>query len=189
MPSMTKEDSSKTYNALFRPRSIVVVGGSESKIKPGGTVLANIVEHHYKGTIYVVNPGGPVMGLPTFPSINDVPGTPELGIIAIPARSVAHALEELGRKGTKAVIILSAGFGEKDEKGKEEEKRLLSIAGSMGMTIIGPNCSGFMTYHYSGKFAGDHPRVRTGVDRFHKRVRCHRGPCHGTGGPQGAQVL
>jgi acyl-CoA synthetase (NDP forming) len=163
---MTKEDSSKTYNALFRPRSIVIVGGSESKLKPGGTVLANIVEHHYKGTIYVVNPGGPVMGLPTFPSINDVPGTPELGIVAIPARSVAHALEELGRKGTKAVIILSAGFGEKDEKGKEEEKRLLSIAGSMGMTIIGPNCSGFMTYHYSGKFAGIIPELEQGSIDF-----------------------
>ena len=156
---MNAKDSAETYNALFRPQSIVVVGGSESKSKPGGSVLANIVEHHYKGSIYVVNPGGPVLGLPTYASISDVPGTPELGIIAIPARLVAGSLEELGRKGTKAVVILSAGFGEKDERGKEEEKKLLAIARDLGMTIIGPNCSGFMTYHYSGKFAGIIPEL------------------------------
>lgn len=157
---MTNARSSETYNALFRPRSIVIVGGSESKSKPGGSVLANIVDHHYKGDLYVVNPGGPVLGLPTFPSVNDVTGRPELGIIAIPAKFVAGALEELGRKGTKAVVILSAGFGEKDEQGKQEEKRLLSIAEDLGMTIIGPNCSGFMTYHYSGKFAGIIPELK-----------------------------
>ncbi len=166
MPFMTKSDSSKTYNALFRPQSIVIVGGSENKSKPGGSVLANIIDHHYKGTMYVVNPGGSVPGLPTFPSVNDVPGTPELGIIAIPAKFVAQSLEELGRKGTKAVVILSAGFGEKDESGKQEEKRLLSIAEDLGMTIIGPNCSGFMTYHYSGKFAGIIPELKPGSIDF-----------------------
>lgn len=154
------KNSRATYNALFRPKSIVIVGGSESKLKPGGTVLANIVEHHYEGELYIVNPGGPVAGLPTFPSVNDVPGIPELGIIAIPAKLVAQALEDLGRKGTKAVVILSAGFGEKDEKGKQEEKKLLTIAQNLGMTIIGPNCSGFMTYHYSGKFAGIIPELK-----------------------------
>ncbi|MBP1749339.1 MAG: CoA ligase [Deltaproteobacteria bacterium] len=163
---MTNNRSSETYNALFRPQSIVIVGGSESKSKPGGAVLANIVDHHYKGELYIVNPGGPVMGLPTFPSVNDVPGTPEMGIIAIPAKFVAQSLEELGRKGTKAVVILSAGFGEKDERGKQEEKRLLSIAEGLGMTIIGPNCSGFMTYHYSGKFAGIIPELKPGSIDF-----------------------
>ncbi len=157
---MKNANSSETYNALFRPRSIAVVGGSENLSKPGGTVLANIVNHDYKGTIYVVNPGGEVLGLPTFPSIGEIPGVPELAIIAIPAKMVAQSLEELGRKGTKAVVILSAGFGEKDEKGKKEEKRLLSIAQGLGMTIIGPNCSGFMTYHYSGKFAGIIPELK-----------------------------
>ncbi len=154
------KNSRAIYNALFRPKSIVIVGGSESKLKPGGTVLANIVEHHYEGELFIVNPGGPVAGLPTFPSVNDVPGIPELGIIAIPAKLVAQALEDLGRRGTKAVVILSAGFGEKDEAGKKEEMRLLSIAQDLDMTIIGPNCSGFMTYHYSGKFAGIIPELK-----------------------------
>jgi acetyltransferase len=157
---MKDEYSSSVYDALFRPRSIAIVGGSESLSKPGGKVLANIVDHHYRGTLWVVNPGGSVKGLPTFASVPDLPGPPELGIIAIPAALVAGALEDLGRKGTRAAVILSAGFGEKDEKGKEEEKRLLAIAGNYGMTIIGPNCSGFMTPHYSGKFAGIIPELK-----------------------------
>jgi acetyltransferase len=158
---MKDEKLSRVYDALFRPESIVVVGGSESLSKPGGKVLANIVEHHYRGTLWVVNPvSGEVMGVPAFPSVTDLPGVPELGIIAIPARFVAGALDELGRKGTKAAVILSAGFGEKGEEGRREEGRLLAIADGFGMTIIGPNCSGFMTSHYSGKFAGITPELK-----------------------------
>lgn len=158
---MKGDQASVTYNALFRPGSIVVVGGSESRSKPGGKVLANIVDHHYGGTLWVVNPGStPVMGLPTFPSVADLPGVPELAIIAIPAAFVGEALGELGRMGTKAAVILSAGFGEKGEEGKKEEMRLLAIAQEAGMTIIGPNCSGFMTPHYSGKFAGIIPELK-----------------------------
>ncbi|MBP7526851.1 MAG: acetate--CoA ligase family protein [Syntrophorhabdaceae bacterium] len=156
-----KDDRSKrVYDALFKPQSIVIVGGSESLSKPGGKVLANIVDHDYHGTLWVVNPGGQVKGLPTFSSVSDLPDVPELGIIAIPAAFVAEALEGLGRRGTKAVVILSAGFGEKDEKGRQEEGRLLAIADSFGMTIIGPNCSGFMTPQYSGKFAGIIPELK-----------------------------
>jgi len=158
---MKDDGSSQVYDALFRPQYIVVVGGSESRSKPGGKVLANIVKHHYHGTLHVVNPGGTqVMGLPTFDTVPDLPGVPELAIVAIPAARVAKALEQLGQKGTTAVVILSAGFGETDEKGKTEEKRLLSIAQRFGMTLIGPNCSGFMTPCYSGKFAGIIPELK-----------------------------
>jgi len=158
---MKNNSHAEIYNALFKPKSIVVIGGSENQSKPGGKVLANIVEHHYNGSLQVVNPGGArVMGLPTCSSVVDLPDTPQLAIIAIPAPRVAEALGQLGRKGTKATVILSAGFGEKDEQGKQEERRLASIADSFGMTIIGPNCSGFMTPHYSGKFAGIIPQLK-----------------------------
>jgi len=98
--SMNDRKSPSVYAALFRPQSIAIVGGSENLAKPGGKVLANIVDHHYRGTLWVVNPGGRVKGLPTFASVPDLPGPPELGIIAIPATLVAGALEDLGRKGT-----------------------------------------------------------------------------------------
>ena len=162
LESRIRQDNvSRMYNSLFKPGSIVVVGGSESLSKPGGKVLKNIVEHGYKGTLWVVNPGAAsVSVLPSFTSIGDIPGTPELAIIVIPAPFVAAALEDLGRIGTGAAIILSSGFGEKGEEGKREEERLLAIANSAGMIMVGPNCSGFMTPHYSGKFAGIIPEMK-----------------------------
>jgi acetyltransferase len=153
--------SAEVYDALFRPRSIVVVGASASTSKPGGKVLKNIIDHDFKGDVWVVNPNASgVLGLPTFKSIAELPMAPDLALIAVPAPLVVPALEDLARKDTKAVIVLSSGFGERDEKGKEEEERMRAIAEDAHMILIGPNCSGFMTPHYSGKFAGIIPDLR-----------------------------
>jgi acyl-CoA synthetase (NDP forming) len=155
------QSSAENYNALFRPSRIVVVGGSESLSKPGGKVLKNIIAHGYSGTLWVINPNAAsVSELPTYPSIADIPGTPELAIVAVPAPFVAPSLESLAAKGTRAAIALTAGFGEKDEQGKAEESRLVEIADRANMILIGPNCSGFMTPHYSGKFAGIIPELK-----------------------------
>ncbi len=155
------------YEYLFHPKSIVVVGASSNSLKPGGRVLKNIKENGYQGLLWAINPRSPsVMGLPTYKTIEDLPETPELALIAIPAPLVREALESLVRIGTKAVIILTAGFGEKDEKGKLEEQKFLEIADRAGMTIIGPNCSGFLTTSYAGKFAGLIPNLKKGSVDF-----------------------
>jgi acetyltransferase len=150
---MNDRKSPSVYDALFRPQALPSWVEARTLRSPAGRSWP-ISWTTITGDALGREPGGSVKGFPTFASVPDLPGPPELGIIAIPATLVAGALEDLGRKGTRAVVILSAGFGEKDEKGREEEKRLLAIAGNHGMTIIGPNCSGFMTSHYSGKFAG-----------------------------------
>jgi acyl-CoA synthetase (NDP forming) len=143
------------YDYLFRPRSILVVGGSNDDLKPGGRVLKNIKDNGYAGQLWVVNPKtGNVMELPTFKTINDVPHGPDLALIAIPSALVLPALSELSNIGTKAVIVLTSGFGEINEAGKQTEKKMLDIADSAGMALIGPNCSGFLTSSYKGKFAG-----------------------------------
>lgn len=148
------------YEFLFKPRSIVVVGASNDEFKPGGRVTKNIKEYGYKGDLWPVNPkSNTIMGLPAYPSIEALPGNPDLAIIAIPSAGVRSALESLAAKGTNAVIILTAGFGEKDEKGKAEERRFLEIAGKVNMGIVGPNCSGFMTTSYAGKFTGIMPKL------------------------------
>lgn len=151
------------YKLLFHPESIAVIGASNEKLKTGGRVTDNIKSNGYIGKLWAINPKAPdVMGLPTFKSVADLPSAPDLAYIAIPAPFVRASLEELAAKGTKAVIILTAGFGEKDQKGKEEEQRFLEIALKNNMTIIGPNCSGFLTTCYSGKFAGLIPRLKKG---------------------------
>ncbi|OPY80239.1 MAG: succinyl-CoA synthetase subunit alpha [Syntrophorhabdus sp. PtaU1.Bin153] len=154
-------ERTRAYNALFRPKNIVIVGASDNLSKPGGKVLKNILDHGYNGTLRVVNPGADsISGIPSFKSIDDLPEVPELAIVAIPAPFVIPALEDLATRGTKAVIVLTSGFGEKDEKGKEEEERMRVIADGAHMILIGPNCSGFMTPHYSGKFAGIIPDLK-----------------------------
>lgn len=159
--------SREIYRSLFHPESIVVVGASNDPLKPGGRVTQNIKENGYAGSLWVINPNTPsIMDLPTFGSIEELPGPPDLALIAIPAPFVRDTLEELGRKGTKSCMILTAGFGEKDREGKEEEKRFVEIAARHHMTLIGPNCSGFLTTSYAGKFAGLIPKVKKGAVDF-----------------------
>lgn len=158
---MKEQERRELYRALIEPGSIAVIGASNDHFKPGGRVTKNIKEHGFKGDLWAVNPkASSVMGLPTFKSIEDLPSAPDLAIIAIPAPGVRAALKELAGKGVRATIVLTAGFGEKDEKGKEEERKLLEIAGKTGMTLIGPNCSGFLTPVYAGKFAGIIPGLK-----------------------------
>jgi acyl-CoA synthetase (NDP forming) len=148
-------NSSKAYDLLFAPKSIAVLGASNDSLKPGGRVIKTIKNHGYKGELFAINPKtASILGLPTFASVADLPKAPDLAIIAIPAPYVLGALEELALKGVGATIVLTSGFGEKDEQGKIEEQKMLEIAQKAGMVLVGPNCSGFMTHCYKGKFAG-----------------------------------
>lgn len=152
--------SQETYQRLLQPKSIAVIGASNDDQKPGGRVIKNIKENGYSGMLWAVNPKTPeILGLPTFTTIADLPDIPELTIVAIPAKFVLPAITDLAEKGAKAVIVLTAGFGEKDEAGKALESEMLALAEQAGMALIGPNCSGFLTPSYKGKFAGIIPTI------------------------------
>lgn len=157
-------DSSKIYKSITAPENIVVIGASNDASKPGGSVTKNIINGNYQGILRVVNPKNPsIMGLPAFKSIADLPDGLDLAIIAIPAPWVHQALLDLAEKHTHTVMIMTAGFGEVSEKGKEEERKFIEIANKHDMTIIGPNCVGILTPQYSGKFAGIIPRLKKGT--------------------------
>lgn len=148
---------------LLRPRSIAVIGASSDPLKPGGRVLLNIKENHYSGELWPVNPKAEeIIGLRAYTDVSSLPSAPDLALIAIPAPFVLESLKLLADKGNRAVIILTAGFGEKGEEGKAAEQRILELANTCGMTVIGPNCSGFLTPVYAGKFAGIIPRLKPG---------------------------
>ncbi|MFO7707668.1 MAG: acetate--CoA ligase family protein [Desulfobacterales bacterium] len=144
----------RVYQRLFRPRSLAVVGASANPGKPGGRLIRNLLQNEYAGTLWAVNPGAPVPGVATVGSVEDLPGTPDLALIAIPAPEVRSVVAALARKGTRAAIVMSAGFGETGPAGKVEEQRLMDLAREAGLTLVGPNCSGFLTPAYAGKFAG-----------------------------------
>ena len=149
-----------TYDCLFTPESIAVIGASIDPFKPGGRVFKHIREHGYKGRLWAVNPKTrDVQGMPTFKTIQALPCAPDLAIVAIPSRLVMDALQSLADKGARAGIVLTAGFGEKDTRGKKMEDKMLRIGKAANMAIIGPNCSGFLTPAYKGKFAGIVPQL------------------------------
>jgi acetyltransferase len=152
------------YQYLFNPRHIVIVGASNDVLKPGGRVMKNIIDHGYGGNLWAVNPKtADIMGQPTFVSIDDLPETPDLAIVAVPSAFAVATIEALANRGTGAAIVLTSGFGEKDAEGKQAEEQMLQIANAAEMTLVGPNCSGFLTKAYKGKFAGIIPTRAGGV--------------------------
>lgn len=154
------------YKQLIDPQSIVVVGASDNILKPGGSVLYNLVSGTFDKTLYVVNArGGTVQGVKAYKEIADIPQT-DLAIISIPADQCVETVECLAKKkGIKAFIIFSAGFSEESAEGAIVEKRLVEIVDKAGAIMIGPNCSGFFNTKHQSIFTRPIPHLDpNGVD-------------------------
>ena len=124
--------------ALFRPRSIAVIGASDKPTKLGFHVMLSLTKGGFPGMIIPINPGSTeIMGLRTMPSISDVPGEIDLVIVVLPAALVPAIFEECLAKGVKAIVLITAGFKEIDDpKGVELHEQL---AGIMNKTLV-PVC-------------------------------------------------
>ena len=154
------------HTSLINPKSIVVIGGSDNPHSPGGSVLKNLVDHHYTGDLYVVNPKKEnVQGLPTFPNLDKLPET-DLAIIAIAAKFIPETVKILtAEKNTRGFIIFSAGFSEKDHEGAELEREIVSMINKAGGTLLGPNNIGLINQNYAGVFTTPIPKLdKKGVD-------------------------
>ena len=139
--------------SLINPKSIVVVGGSGNIKKPGGKVLKNLIDGRFAGKLLVVNQKETsVQGLACLPCVDEL-GSVDLAILSIPAAycpKVVHTLAT--EKGTRAFIILSAGFGEAGEQGKQWEREIVDTVNSVNGCLIGPNCIGILNGNYHGVF-------------------------------------
>jgi len=151
---------------LLQPQSIVVIGGSNNVHKPGGAVVRNILQGGFKGTLRVVNPKeDEVQGIKVFHDANELPPT-ELAILVVPAKLCPDTVELLARdKGTRAFIIISAGFGEETKAGAVMEQRILDTCEQYGAALIGPNCIGLLTRDHHSVFTKPIPALNPkGVD-------------------------
>ncbi len=128
---------------FFNPGSVAIIGASDKPGKVGKVILENFLKK-FNGKIYPVNPNYDViMGLKCYKSVSEIPEAPDLAVIVIPAPGVPSVLEELGAKGTRAVVIISGGFRETNTpQGEMLEEKVKEIAGKYGIRIIGPNCIG-----------------------------------------------
>lgn len=153
-------------SALLNPKSIVIIGASNDIQKPGGKVLFNLLNSHFKGNIYVVNPKEQqIQGVKCYSKVDDIPET-DCAILAIAAKFCPSTVEILAtQKSTKGFIILSAGFGEENEEGAKMEHKIVDIINSVNGTLIGPNCTGFLNTNYCGAFDTPIPSLNPkGID-------------------------
>ncbi|EKD71858.1 MAG: hypothetical protein ACD_46C00082G0001 [uncultured bacterium] len=129
---------------IFQPRSIAVFGASEREHSVGRKVFCNLLNSQFAGKLYPINPKHKkVFGHTCYASLNEVNDV-DLAVIVTPAATVPTILRQCGEKNIHSAIIISAGFSETGEKGKELEQNILDIAKQYQIHFIGPNCLGVM---------------------------------------------
>ncbi len=131
---------------LFHPKSVTIVGASKTSSSVGAVLTHNLFAGGFEGPIMPVNPHHRIIkNVYSYPDVESLPEVPDLAVIATPANSVPRIIEALANIGTKAAIIISAGFSETAlPQGKRLLEEILSFARSHSMRIIGPNCLGIM---------------------------------------------
>ena len=141
-----RRESIAAVNALklfFEPRGVAVIGASRQRGTIGGEILHNLLSYGFKGPVYPVNPSATtIQDVPSFPSIEAVPGPVDLAVIVVPAAVVVEVAAACARKGVKALVVISAGFSETGTEGKARQAELVNVCRSAGMRLIGPNCMG-----------------------------------------------
>ena len=131
---------------FFSPKSLALIGASPKVNSLGRAVMENILKGGYEGTIFPVNPKHTeILGFPCYATVEELPLQPDLGIICTPAPTVSSIIEDLGKKGTKAAVVITAGFGEGGRKeGAHLQEKMLEAAKLYGVRIVGPNCLGII---------------------------------------------
>jgi acetyltransferase len=128
---------------IFNPKSIAIVGASEEEGTVGYALMRNLIELKFQGDIYPVNiRKTEILGYKAYPSVEQIPERVDLVVVATPARTVPDVVEQCGKAGIMALVIISAGFKEIGPEGKALEERILEIKSKYGLRIIGPNCLG-----------------------------------------------
>nr|WP_272942815.1 CoA-binding protein [Cupriavidus basilensis] len=138
----SQEDIVRQMNRIMRPDSVAVIGASNEDGKIGNSVMKNLINGGYQGKIYPIHPkGGEIMGMTAYRSVLDVPGEVDVAVFAIPAKLVAGALEEVGKKQIPGAVLIPSGFAETGNVQGQEE--IVAIARKHDIRLMGPNIYGF----------------------------------------------
>ncbi len=131
--------------ALFEPKSVAVIGASDRENSVGNIIFKNILSSGYKGRLYAINPKhDTIQGQQAYKSIEEIGARVELAVIATRAQTVPQLIEQCGRSGVRNVIVITAGFSESGHVGAAIERKMLEIARSYNVRILGPNCLGII---------------------------------------------
>src|SRR5215813_11742291 len=143
-----RRESIAAVNALklfFEPRAVAVIGASRQRGTIGGEIFHNLLSFGFKGPVYPVNPSAAsIEGITAYSSVEEISGPVDLAVVVVPAARVLEVVAACGRKGVKALVVISAGFSEVGKEGQARQAELVRICRSAGMRLIGPNCMGIV---------------------------------------------
>jgi acetyltransferase len=149
-----------SFENFFNPKSVAIVGASRQKGKVGYEILSNMIGAGFKGKIFPVNPNADeIDGVKCFPDLQSIGQIPDLVIIVVPANVVGAVMQQCADAGVKSVVIITAGFREVGNEGRQLEEQVIQIAKQAGIRVIGPNCLGVIVpaNNLNASFAGDLP--------------------------------
>src|SRR5437773_4165620 len=137
--------SIRNFEKLFRPRSVALIGAGDRPGSVGAVVLRNLRRGGFRGELMLVNPHHETLdGLSVYPNVAALPSVPDLAVIVTPPATVPGLIAELGARGTKAAVVITAGFGELGEEGRGLQQAALDAARPNLLRLVGPNCVGIL---------------------------------------------
>ena len=143
MQSREHRAEAASVERFFAARSVAVVGASRRQDAVGQALVRNLVLGDYQGRVYVVNPSADaVVGMPAFRSVADIPHEVDVAIVAVPAESVPDVVLDCAQKGVHGLVVVSSGFAETGQEGRERQRQLVRLCRSYGLRLIGPNALG-----------------------------------------------
>ncbi|MCK5069285.1 MAG: CoA-binding protein, partial [Desulfocapsa sp.] len=157
-----------SIDILFNPESVAVVGASREEGKIGNTILANIIDGDFQGSIIPINPAvDDILGKRCFPSLSECDLDVDLVVLAIPQSQVKDIIVECAKVNAKGVVIVASGYQETGPEGAIFEQELLDLCHRKNLRLLGPNCLGFINtaINLNASFAGAMPRAG-GVTAF-----------------------
>ena len=143
MQSREHRAEAVSIERFFKAKSVAIIGASRRHDTIGATLVRNLVLGGYTGRVYVVNPAAEAVGgMPAYASVADIPDDVEIAIVAVPADAVQDVVLDCAAKGVHGMVVISSGFAETGEEGRLRQRKLVGLARSYGLRLIGPNCLG-----------------------------------------------
>src|SRR5688500_2616435 len=137
--------SVRNLDKLFKPRSVALIGATDRAGSVASVLLRNLRRAGFAGALHLVNPNRQSLdGLPVYPNIESLPETPDLAVIVTRPDTVPGLIASLGTRGTKAAVVITAGFGEMGEAGRRLQQAALDAARPHLLRVVGPNCVGII---------------------------------------------
>ena len=150
-----------SLRSVLAPASVAIVGARDASEDPGGAVLSNVIDGHFRGVVTAINAeGGVIRSSRAALSIAELGEAPELVVIAVPAEEVVEVAREAAAKGSKALVVLRGAIADEGDQARQREQRLLDVVRGAGMRLVGPNCLGVLNtdpeVSLNATFAGFH---------------------------------